>query len=90
MKPCTLIHVEDPGLSGSLEPSTLIALKATYKGKEYRATLRKDGKIGYNGKIYESPSGAGKAVIKKTCNGWAFWRYKNEKGEWVRLKEIRK
>ena len=36
-----------------------IRLKATYKGKEYRATLRKDGKIGYNGKIYESPSGAG-------------------------------
>jgi hypothetical protein len=67
-----------------------IRLKAKYKGKEYRATLRKDGKIGYNRKIYESPSGAGRAVIQRACNGWAFWRYKNEKGKWVRLKEIRK
>jgi hypothetical protein len=67
-----------------------IKLKAKYKGREYSATLRKDGKIGYNGKIYESPSGAGRAIIKRACNGWAFWRYRNEKGEWVRLKELRK
>ena len=67
-----------------------ISLKSKYKGKEYRATLRKDGKIGFNGKLYASPSGAGKAVIKRACNGWRFWHYKNEKGESVRLNEIRK
>jgi hypothetical protein len=67
-----------------------ISLKAKYKGKEFRATLRKDGKIRFNGKLYGSPSGAGRAIIKRACNGWWFWHYKNEKGEWVRLNEIRK
>ncbi len=67
-----------------------INLRAKYKGKEYRATLRKDGKIGFNGELYSSPSGAGRAIKKRTCNGWWFWYYKNKKGEWVRLNEIRK
>ena len=67
-----------------------ITLKANYKGKVYKATLRKDGKIGFNGKQYPSPSAAGKAVVKRACNGWWFWRYKNERGEWVRLREMRK
>jgi hypothetical protein len=67
-----------------------ISLKAKYKGKEFRATLRKDGKLRFNGKLYGSPSGAGRAVIKRACNGWWFWHFKNEKGEWVRLNEIRK
>ncbi len=67
-----------------------IPLRAKYKGEEYRATLRIDGMIGYNGEKYPSPSAAGRAIIKRACNGWWFWHYKNEKGEWVRLDEIRK
>jgi hypothetical protein len=35
-----------------------IALRAVYKGETYRATLRKDGRIGYGGRLYESPSAA--------------------------------
>lgn len=67
-----------------------ITLKAKSKGKEYKATLRKDGMIGYKGEKYPSPSAAAKAVVKRACNGWWFWYYKNEKGEWVRLDGIRK
>jgi RAMA domain-containing protein len=67
-----------------------IYLKGKYKGKEYKATLRKDGRIGYNGEYYDSPSGAGRAVIGRACNGWGFWQYRNEKGEWVKLAAIRK
>jgi len=66
-----------------------ITLKGHRKGYEYRATLRKDGKISYGGRLYESPSAAGKAAIGRSCNGWVFWRYRNDKGEWVPLKELK-
>ena len=66
-------------------------LRADYKGYTYNATLRKNGEIFYNGALYSSPSMAGRAVIKtRTPNGWNFWRYKDKKGEWVRLDKLRK
>ena len=40
-----------------------MALRAVYKGKTYRATLRKDGQIGYGGKLYDSPAAVTKVVI---------------------------
>jgi hypothetical protein len=66
-----------------------ITLKAYHKGYEYRASLRKDGKTSYGSRLYDSPSAAAKAVIRRACNGWAFWHYRNEKGEWVPLRELR-
>ena len=66
-----------------------IVLKANYNGKQYRATLRKDGRIGFKKKTYDSPTGAARAVVRRRCNGWSFWRYRNENGEWVRLSELR-
>jgi predicted GIY-YIG superfamily endonuclease len=65
-------------------------LKARYKGKTYSATARKDGRIYFNGKLYNSPSAAGEAVIKRACNGWKFWQYERAPGDWVPLRELRK
>lgn len=66
-------------------------LIATYKGNKYQATLRKDGSIGFKNVIYQSPTSAAKAITKrKTINGWQFWKYKNEKNEWVRLSRLKK
>ena len=65
-------------------------IRATYKGKLFTARVRKDGKVRFDGKIYNSPSLAGIAVVGRTCNGWSFWRYKNTDNEWVRLNELRR
>ncbi len=65
-------------------------LRATYKGKQYRATLRKNGTIDVNGEIYDSPSGAAVAIVGHAVSGWGFWKYRNSKGEWVRLGTLRK
>ena len=37
------------------------------------ATVLADGRLQVGEDIYETPSGAAKAVRKRTTNGWAFW-----------------
>ena len=63
-------------------------LRMTYRGQTYRASLRRDGTIKFQGTVYGSPTGAACAV-RKTTNGWHWWMIKRG-GEWVRLKELRK
>jgi len=75
-------------------------IRFRYKGKLYIANVRKDGWITFDfrsadykrfkGKKYESPSGAGKAVTGRSCDGWRHWKYRNEKGQWVNLNMLRK
>jgi len=62
-----------------------VRLKATYKGYEHSATLRKDGHISYNGTFFESPTAAATTIAKTTVNGWRFWRYRNPEENWVPL-----
>jgi len=54
-------------LSGFAERRT--PLRARYKGRSYRASLRTDGTIYFRNKVYKSPSAAGEAVIGRSCNG---------------------
>lgn len=65
-------------------------LRVRYKGKWYRARLRRDGRIRYGGKLYDSPSAAGYALRKKSTNGWSFWTYERAPGDWVPLQELRR
>ena len=67
-----------------------IALRAQFKGETYRARLRTDGTIRFSGKVYDSPSAAGRAVIGRGCPGWKFWKYLNEKKQWVPLQRLRR
>jgi hypothetical protein len=67
-----------------------LKLRARLKGKTFRARLRRDGTIRFRGKVYRSPSGAGRAACKRSCDGWMFWRYERAPGDWVRLDELRK
>lgn len=60
-------------------------LKAHYKGKEYRATLRNDGSVRLGNDRYTSLSAAGRAVTKRSTNGRHFWKVRNANKEWVRL-----
>jgi hypothetical protein len=64
---------------------------ASYRGKEYKAWVRTNGRIKFAGRFYNSPSLAGIAATKKkTINGWKFWKYKNKDGELVYIDVLRK
>lgn len=65
------------------------ALRAEYKGQQYKATFRKDGRINFAGELYTSATAAAKAAIKVSAiNGRTFWKYKNDAGEWVTLSHL--
>jgi len=75
-------------LEGRLERR--IYLQAEHKGQRYRATLRKDGFIAYDGEQYASPSAAAAKVVGHSVNGWSFWHYRNGTKGWIPLDNIRK
>ena len=76
-----------PGLQGLLPAGTEIF--APYKGTTYTATVTEEGKILYNGKVYNSPSGAAKAIYSgKEVNGWVFWRYRTGSGKPKELRTL--
>ena len=53
--------------------------------------MRRNGFINFRGKLYTSPSLAGKAAVKRvSCNGWKFWTYERSPGDWVLLETLRK
>ena len=65
-------------------------LVATYKGAPYSATVNPDGTITVNGKTFNSPSRAGKAVTGKEVDGWTFWSYTKEDGSFEKIDALRK
>jgi hypothetical protein len=65
------------------------SLKGTLRGKEFKASLRRDGAISYRKRLFVSPSAAGKAAVRRNVNGWTFWRYREKSGRWVPLKQLR-
>ena len=66
-------------------------LYATYKRKDYKAWVFGGGSIKFNGKLYNSPSKAAKAIIDRgSVNGWNFWKYKDKAGNLIRIKNLRK
>jgi len=75
-------------LAGLFERRT--PLRGVYKKKTYRATLRRDGHISYKGQLFKSPQGAARVALGRVKNGWAFWRYRNESGKWVRLLSLKR
>ncbi len=85
------------GDESSVRPPVLAAyftapkrLRATHKGKTFRAHVRRDGSIRLGGKVYDSPSAAGSAAVRRACNGWSFWKYERAPGDWIKLSELRK
>jgi hypothetical protein len=81
------VEVNLPPLAKYTLPSR--RLRAKYKGKLRRAVVRRDGRIRYDGVVYDSPSAAAIAVIGRNVNGWAFWKYERAPGDWVPLSMLR-
>ncbi|MFA4958018.1 MAG: hypothetical protein WC556_13705 [Candidatus Methanoperedens sp.] len=69
--------------------SEVIEIFANYIRQLYKATYYSPDKIVYNGKEYTSPSAAGTAVTNKPCNGWVFWKFKDETGKEHLLDKLR-
>lgn len=67
-----------------------IPLKGWHKDKEHRAALRRNGKISFGRRLYDSPSAAGVAARRVPTNGWSFWHFKNDKGQWVKLRTLKR
>jgi len=78
----------DAGLSRLLPAGA--RLMGTNKGKKFRARLRRNGRVRYNGRDYLSLSLAARAAIKRSINGWWFWQIERGKNNWVRLTKIRR
>jgi hypothetical protein len=67
-----------------------IRLRATYRGKLVRASIRRNGLIRYKTKDFHSPSLAAAAIVKRSANGWTFWKYERAPGDWVLLDDLRR
>lgn len=69
-------------------------LFADYKGEHHEATVQADGTIMFEGKAYQKPSAAARAVTTKHgvkhVNGWAFWQFEDAAGLTKRLAAVRK
>lgn len=69
---------------GAVVPGTLLTARyGDHSGRT--ATVTDDGSVLLDGVTYDSPSGAGKAVLGRTVNGWTFWRLPDGR----RLREAR-
>ncbi len=66
-----------------------VPLRGVHRGKSYRATLRRDGKVRFQKKLYSSPSAAACVALGRTANGWQFWKFRQGRA-WVRLDQLRK
>lgn len=70
-------------------PPKAMALRAVYKGQVYNAVFNKNGSVRYEGHAYSSLSAAASAVTGRPTNGWLFWRFRDDAGEWRSVSELR-
>jgi len=63
-------------------------MRTTYKSKSFEGEVR-GGVIWVDGKGYDNPSFAARAVGHGSVNGWRTWDYLNARGEWRPLDELR-
>lgn len=76
-------------MAGSLQRHQ--RLRAVYKGRIHSAWVRPSGRIYVKGKgPFSTPTAAAVSVAKRPVNGWWFWQFRNERGEWERLKALQK
>jgi predicted GIY-YIG superfamily endonuclease len=74
--------------SGRLEVGA--TLRMQWRRSSYVATVSADGHILYDGKLYTSPSAAGKSVTRGIdVDGWVHWRYEASRGVWHQLTRLR-
>jgi hypothetical protein len=85
-------QIKSKGRRPVLEPfvSERFEIRLRYKGKLYKAIVRKDGSILCKGQSYNSPSLAAHAIKGRATNGWMNWHYERAPGDWVALDTLRR
>jgi len=61
-----------------------------YKGEVSWARVTGNGELEINGKTAPNPSKAGTMVIGRPCPGWNVWYFKDKKGDWAEIEQLRK
>jgi hypothetical protein len=86
------IHMILPGRMPPLLPyvKKVFTLRGRSKGKTFHASVRDDGTIRLQRKVYASPTAAAVAVTQYPVDGWMFWKYERAPGDWVPLDELRR
>jgi hypothetical protein len=86
----------DENITKNKKPSVVkfpISIQAEHKGQIFKAELLDiEGNVKYAGQVYDSPSGAAKAVALewKAVNGWDFWRfYVPQNNQWTKISSLR-
>jgi hypothetical protein len=80
---------DSSALAGAVERPT--QLLGVYKGKKYKARLRRDGQISFRGRLYATPAAAARAALGRGRNGWYFWQIRLSKGgPWERSRALRR
>ena len=64
-------------------------IRATLKGEVFKATVRQNGWIYYDGHLYRTPSALAAEICGRPKNGWQFWKYERAPGEWVAIGKLR-
>ena len=83
---------ESDPVEESVSAETIFPLDiAAGKNKIHKAQLLDEkGRVLFSGVEYKSPTGATKAVVSYSVNGWNFWKYLDSKsGKWVAIGTLR-
>jgi hypothetical protein len=75
--------------AGTSKHTRALTLRAQYKGRSYAAVFNKDGTVRHEGARFSSLSAAASSVTGRPTNGWLFWRYRDGRGEWRPVSELR-
>ena len=67
-----------------------LPLRAHRGKKEFRASLRRDGRINYKNRLFDTPNSAARPALGRPASGWFFWRYRDSKRQWVPLRNLKR
>jgi hypothetical protein len=62
---------------------------ATYKSREYKAHVCRNGTVRFRGRCFGTPSAAASVIVGRSVNGWSFWRVRHN-GKLVKLMDVRR
>jgi len=82
------------------KPKRVIALKGLLKDKRIRAMYKKKRYIAHvlpsgaikrrdTGELFDLPGRAAESICGKAVNGWRFWRYRDDEGNWEPLIKLK-
>ncbi|MBI2862611.1 MAG: hypothetical protein HYX89_07315 [Chloroflexi bacterium] len=65
-------------------------LRGVREDRQYKASLRRDGRIRYKRELYDTPNAAARAALKRPADGWSFWRFRAKGGKWTSLRALKR